>query len=153
MKNSFPYLEFINIAKKCRNNMILDTLEGNSPDLYDALYSNSGSKIYEIKMELYELKWIESYWKEIEEVIDKKELSVKEKKESISMFSKWYENFVSAWDYTKFDTVVFEERCKILHALITVNNDWENNLKRIKVSFEKSIKLLNDRIKNFEEES
>lgn len=133
--------------------MILDTLEGNSPDLYDALYSNSGSKIYEIKMELYELKWIESYWKEIEEVIDKKELSVKEKKESISMFSKWYENFVSAWDYTKFDTVVFEERCKILHALITVNNDWENNLKRIKVSFEKSIKLLNDRIKNFEEES
>lgn len=152
MKNSFPYLEFLNIAKECRKNMILDTLEYNSPDLYDALYSSSSSKVYEIKMELYELKWIESYWKEIEKAIEKKEFSVKEKKELISMFSKWYENFVDAWNYTKFDTVVFEERRKILQALINVNNDWENNLKRIKVSFDKNIKLLNEKIKEFEEE-
>lgn len=152
MNKNFPYLEFLNIAKECRKNMILDTLEGNSPDLYDALYSNFDSKIYEIKMELYELKWIESYWKEIEGVIERREFSVKEKKELISMFSKWYENFVNAWNYTKFDTVVFEERRKILHALITVNNDWENNLKRMKVSFDKSIKLLNEKIKELEEE-
>ena len=131
--------------------MILDTLEGNSPDLYDALYSNSWSKIYEMKMELYELKWIESYWKEIERVIERKEYTVREKKELVSMFSKWYENFVDAWNYTKFDTVVFEERRKILHTLITVNDEWENNIKRMKVSFDKSRKLLNDKIKELEE--
>lgn len=152
MNKSFPYLEFLNIAKECRKNMILDTLEGNSPDLYGALYSEFDSEIYEIKMELYELKWIESYWKEIEDVIERKEFSVKEKKELISMFSKWYENFVNAWNYTKFDTVVFEEKRKILRALITVNNDWENNLKRMKVSFDKSIKLLNKKIIELEEE-
>lgn len=152
MNKSFPYLEFLNIAKECRKNMILDTLEGNSPDLYGALYSDFDSEIYEIKMELYELKWIESYWKEIEDVIERKEFSVKEKKELISMFSKWYENFVNAWNYTKFDTVVFEEKRKILRALITVNNDWENNLKRMKVSFDKSIKLLNKKIIELEEE-
>lgn len=151
MNKNFPYLEFLSVARKCRKNMILDTLEGNSPDLYDALYSNSWSKIYEMKMELYELKWIESYWKEIERVIERKEYTVREKKELVSMFSKWYENFVDAWNYTKFDTVVFEERRKILHTLITVNDEWENNIKRMKVSFDKSRKLLNDKIKELEE--
>ena len=102
-------------------------------------------------MELYELKWIESYWKEIERVIERKEYTVREKKELVSMFSKWYENFVDAWNYTKFDTVVFEERRKILHTLITVNDEWENNIKRMKVSFDKSRKLLNDKIKELEE--
>ncbi len=152
MNVSFPYLKFIKIAQKCRTNMILDTLEGNSPDLYDALYSSSESKICEIKMELYELKWLQSYWKEIEEVINHKELSVKEKKELVSMFSKWYESFVSEWNYTVFDTIIFEERRKILQAMITVNSDWEKNLKRMKVSFDKSIKLLNQKIKELEEE-
>ena len=68
------------------------------------------------------------------------------------MFSKWYESFVSAWNYTVFDTVIFEERRKILEAMITVNSDWEKNLKRMKVSFDKSIKMLNQKIKEFEEE-
>lgn len=152
MNNSFPYLEFIRIAQKCRKEMVLDTLEGNSPDLYDALYSSFESKIHEIKLELYELKWLESYWDEIEEVINYRELSVKEKKELIAMFSKWYESFVSAWNHTVFDTVIFEERRKILQAMITVNSDWEKNLKRMKVSFDKSIKMLNQKIKEFEEE-
>lgn len=152
MNNSFPYLEFIRIAQKCRKEMVLDTLEGNSPDLYDALYSSFESKIHEIKLELYELKWLESYWDEIEEVINYRELSVKEKKELIAMFSKWYESFVSTWNYTVFDTVIFEERRKILQAMITVNSDWEKNLKRMKVSFDKSIKMLNQKIKEFEEE-
>ena len=152
MNNSFPYLEFVRIAQKCRKEMVLDILEGNSPDLYDALYSSFESKIHEIKLELYELKWLESYWDEIEEVINYRELSVKEKKELIAMFSKWYESFVSAWNYTVFDTVIFEERRKILQAMITVNSDWEKNLKRMKVSFDKSIKMLNQKIKEFEEE-
>lgn len=152
MNNSFPYLEFIRIAQECRKEMVLDTLEGNSSDLYDALYSSFESKIHEIKLELYELKWLESYWDEIEEVINYRDLSVKEKKELIAMFSKWYESFVSAWNYTVFDTVIFEERRKILQAMITVNSDWEKNLKRMKVSFDKSIKMLNQKIKEFKEE-
>lgn len=151
MNSSFPYLELIRIAQECRKEMVFDTLKGDSPDLYDALYSSSESKIHEIKLELYELKWLELYWSEIEKVINCRELSVKEKKELIVMFSKWYESFVSAWNYTVFDTVAFEERQKILQAMITVNGDWEKNLKRMKVSFDKDIKILNQKIKKFEE--
>lgn len=152
MVSNFPYIEFLGIIRERRQVMIRDTLEGNSPDLFDALYSNSGSSISEIKLELYEVKWIQSYWNEIERVVDKSDFSIREKKELISMFSKWYENFVSGWNYSAFDTEVFEERMKILRALITVNNDWENNLKRMKVSFNKSIKLLEAKIKELEEE-
>lgn len=38
----------------------------------------------------------------------------------------------------------------ILKSLISVNNEWEQNLKRMKVSFEKSEKILNEKIKALE---
>ena len=54
MTNDFPYMKFLEISKECRNNLINDTLDKNSPDLYDALYSNADSEIFNVKMELYE---------------------------------------------------------------------------------------------------
>ena len=152
MNEKFLYLEFLDIAKKCRKNMISDTLEGNSPDLYDALYSSCSSEIYKVKMDLYELKWIECYWTEIRKFIEKKAYSEKEKKELISMFSKWYENFINAWDYTQFDTIAFEEKRKILNALIAMDSNGENNIKRMKVFFDKDVKILGEKIKKLEEE-
>ena len=59
MRNSYPYLEFMRIARECRNILIADTLHTNSPDLYDALYSDCRSQIFQIKIELYEIKWLE----------------------------------------------------------------------------------------------
>lgn len=152
MISDYPYLEFIRIAKECRTILINDTLSSNSPDLYDALYSNSQSQIYQIKLELYEIKWIELHWKKINETIESRDCSSVERKEFISMFAKWYRDFVSNWNYTEFDAVIFEERMNILKALISVNSEWEINLKRMKVSFERSKKLLNERIKAFETE-
>ena len=70
----------------------------------------------------------------------------------ISMFAKWYRDFVSNWNYTEFDAVIFEERMNILKALISVNSEWEINLKRMKVSFEQSKKILNEKIKAIETE-
>ena len=52
VSSDYPYLEFIRIAKECRNILIDDTLSSNSPDLYDALYSDSKGQIYQIKLEL-----------------------------------------------------------------------------------------------------
>lgn len=152
MNSNFPYLEFLEIAKKKREEIILDTYEENSPDLYDALYSNPHQEISKIKLEYYELKWIESYWKSIESSIARKEFSDKEKKELISKFSKWYDDFICSWNYTPFDAVVFEERRKILKALITVNNDWEKNIKRMDVLFEKDFKMLNKKIQELQED-
>ena len=152
MNSNFPYLEFLEIAKAKREEMILDTYEENSPDLYDALYSNPHQEISKIKLEYYELKWIESYWKSIESSVASKEFSDKEKKELISKFSKWYDDFICGWNYTSFDAVVSEERRKILKALITVNNDWEKNIKRMNVLFEKDFKTLNKKIQELQED-
>ena len=152
MISDYPYLEFIRIAKECRSILINDTLNTNSPDLYGALYSNSQSQIYQIKLELYEIKWIELHWKKINETIENRDCSLVERKKLISMFAKWYKEFVSNWNYTEFDAVIFEERMNILKALISVNSDLEDNLNRMKVSFEQHEKLLKKKIKEFETE-
>lgn len=152
MKSDYPYLEFIRIAKECREILIEDVIKTNSPDLYDALYSNVNNIIYETKLELYEIKWIELHWRKINEAIETRDCTLSEKKEMISMFAKWYKDYVSNWNYTEFEAVIFEERMNILKALISVNNEWEKDLKRMKVSFEKSRKRLNEKIKLLEKE-
>jgi hypothetical protein len=148
----FPYFEFLSIIKEQRQLMINDILEGNSPDLYDALYSDIDSKISEIKLELYEIKWLQSYWNKVEDFIDGKEFSIQEKNDIVSKFSKWYEKFLKEWNYSLFDVAAFEERKKILKAMISANDSWDNNLKRMKVSFAKSIKLLEEKIREYEVE-
>lgn len=152
MISDYPYLEFIRIAKECRSILIEDTLSSNSPDLYYALYSNHQSQIHQIKLELYEIEWIELHWKKINATIENKDCSAVERKEMISMFAKWYRDFVSNWNYTEFDAIIFEERMNILKTLISVNSKWEINLKRMEVSFTQSKRLLSEKIKAIETE-
>lgn len=151
MNSDYPYLEFIKIVKDCRNVMVEDTLQTNSPDLYDALYSNVNSKIHEIKLELYELKWLEMHWDKISEFVGSKNYSNDEKKEFVALFTKWYEEYINKWKLSEFDALIFEERISILKMLISVNDEWEQNMKRIKVSFKQSKKILNEKIKILEE--
>lgn len=114
--------------------------------MYDALFSDFQDEIYKIKIELYEIKWLELHWKKISSTLERNETSLQERKEDISAFAKWYKDFVSEWNYTEFDTVIFEERINILKALITVNNKWETNLKNMTVSFKRSKKILTEKI-------
>lgn len=152
MKNDYPYLELLRIFKECRNTLIEDTLDANSPDLYDALYSSCQNQIYKVKLELYEIKWLELCWKKITETIENKNCSLSERKEYINFFVKWYREFVNHWNYKEFDTIIFEEKINILKALVSVNNEWESNLKTLKVSFEQSKKILNEKIRLLEME-
>ena len=88
MTKDFPYMKFIEISKECRTKLIDDTLKKGSMDLYDALYSDINTEICNVKLELYELKWIETHWKMITDVVEKKDnISDSEKKELISMFA------------------------------------------------------------------
>lgn len=80
MHSDYPYFKFLEIAKDCRKTIIEDALFLNSPDLYDALYSDAESQICPIKFELYELKWIEQHWQKIIETIDSRQCSLSEKK-------------------------------------------------------------------------
>ena len=147
MSNNYPYLEFIRIIRECREILAEDILNESSPSLYDALYSDSESLISQVKLELYELEWIELHWKKINNAIENSIYTLSEKKELISIFAKWYKDFVINWNYTEFDTVICEERISILKNLISVNNEWEKSLKKMEVSFAQSKKVLNEKIK------
>ena len=133
MNKDFPYFEFIRIARECRNILIEDILNSNSASLYDALYSDSKNHIHQIKLKLYE-------------TIENNDFSLSKKKELVSMFAKWYKDFIKNWNYIEFDVTIFQERINILKNLICVNNEWERNLKRMNVSFEKNKKILNKKI-------
>lgn len=146
MNNNSPYLVFLDILKKCRSQMIDDILKDNSIDLYDALYSNVNSEIYNIKIELYELEWMKLHWKMIINRIEQKKISIFEKEEWEIMFDKWYQEFVSKWNYSELDIILFENMSQILKTLISLNNGWEGNIKKIEVLFEKNKKLLNAKL-------
>lgn len=152
MNKNFPCLEFIKIARECRKILISDTLDSNSDILYDALYSDSSKYISKIKLELYEIEWIELYWKKISKILEDNSFSSSEKKELSSIFAKWYKDFINNWKYTEFDATIFEERICILKELISINSKWEDNLKKMNVSFDKNKKSLNKKIEKFKME-
>ena len=143
MNKYFPYFLFLKIAEECRKELIYDTLSKNSPDLYDALYSNINSEIFPVKIKLYELMWLELHWTKLIEAIEQQKLTYSEKKTIISLFSKWYLRFISEWQYTELDSILIDGKKSILKALISTNNEWNKNIKRMKVSFEQSKKKLN----------
>ena len=150
MNKDYPYRLLLKIAEECREELIQDTLTKTSPDLYDALYSNINSKIFPVKMELYELLWLELHWTKLSEAIEQQELTFSEKENIVLLFSEWYLKFISEWQYTTLDSILIKERKKILKALIWTNNEWDKNIKRMKVSFEQSKKELNIKISELE---
>ncbi len=151
MKKTYSYSRLIQILKECRNVLIDDTLASGSPDLYDALLSDYDSDIFKIKLELYELEWIELHWIKVCDSLNDKNYSQSEKMELLAIFSDWYRSLVSNWSYTNFDADLFEERIKILKSLISINNKWDINIKRMKVSFEKNKKVLKNKIYELEQ--
>ena len=46
MVKDFPYMKFLEISKKCRQQLINDTVKKESADLYDALYSDVNKEIF-----------------------------------------------------------------------------------------------------------
>ena len=148
MNDDFPYLAFMEVLKKGRSQLVDDTTEGCSEDLYDALYCKPNTDIYSIKMELYELLWIERHWHRLINRLDEKDST---KKEIISLFANWFKSFVNNWNYSELDILIFEEKMNILRSLISVNNEWEKNIKKMKVSFEQSKKQMKARIKELED--
>ena len=103
-------------------------------------------------LELYEIEWIELYWEKIIKTIENNSFSSSEKKELFSIFAKWYKDFISNWKYTEFDATIFEERICILKELISINNKWEDNLKKMNLSFDRNKKILNKKIEKFKME-
>ena len=148
MRSKFSYTAFIEILKKGREKLVSDTIYGESPNLYDALYSKKGSEIFETKIKLYELEWIEFHWNLVLEKLNKRDFSDIEKQELLSDFADWLKDLFGANDSTTFDVLIIEEKIDILKTMILLNAEWELNIKKMKVSFEKSKRELNMRVEN-----
>ena len=61
MNSNYPYLCFLGILKKGREELVQDSINCH-PDLYMALYKDMNSEVHKIYIELYELRWIEGHW-------------------------------------------------------------------------------------------
>lgn len=146
----FAYRTFIEICGTCRRSLINDTLKGTSTDLYGALYSDADSEIFRIRLELYELEWIAFHWEQAAKQIEDSNLSNQEKRELLALFAKYFTPFLSHWNYSEFDPLIFKEKEDILRAIIFANDAWEENLEKMKVSFAQSKKLLKAKIREFE---
>lgn len=158
METQFPYMTFIMACKTCRKALVADTLQGisedhcNVEDLYDALYSEADSEIFQIKLELYELEWVAKHWNDAAERIRQENLTSQEKKNILARFAEYFTSFLSHWNYSAFDALIFDEKESILRAIISANSNWEQNLKKMEVSFTKSKKLLKAKLKEYEKD-
>lgn len=146
MTSDFPYVCFLDILQKRRARLIDDSTEGDT-DLYLALYKGANSRVYDVYVELYELKWLRSHWDAVLQVLEQYRLSNSEKKRLIALFSEWYSDFLKQWSYTAMDGTFFTERLVLLRELIVQNSKWEHNIKKVQVSFDKNEKILNDKLK------
>ncbi len=63
------------------------------------------------------------------------------------MFLDWYKKFASNWNYSNFDILYFEEKENILESLISLNNEWEQNIDKMEAFFRKDKKRLDAKIK------
>ena len=149
MNTDFPYLCFLSILQKGRQRLIDDVLKGN-PDLYMALYKDRNSEIYRVYINLYELQWIKNHWEELLRVLEQKNLSRSDKKRLIAIFAEWYKAFIKKWNYKEFEGAFFNEKLQLLQNLIVTNSEWETNLKLVRVSFDKSKKILDEKKKELE---
>ncbi len=76
----------LQISRECRDNLIKDTLNNTNKDLIDILYDNVNSEIFNVRIELYELKWIESHWKMITDVLEHKDITIGKKRFDFNVF-------------------------------------------------------------------
>lgn len=146
-----PYVTQLEILKKGREKMVQDSLGDEAPSLIDALYTTNGTEIHKLKMELYELEWIEFHWNLVIKEINEKIPLEQEKKRLLATFSNWIAELFNEDENTDFDVLIIEDKISILREIVSMNNNWEQSLKRMKVSFEKSKRQLEMKIKNMEE--
>lgn len=146
-RNLTALKKFISIMQKCRQQLIADVLDGN-PDLYKFLYENK--KVGELYAKRYELKWLESHFLECEKILSAADFSLATKRELLKIFLQWYQKFISAWGYTSADAFTFSAEIESLENLIDTNQNWENALKKVQVSFLRETKILDKQIEEAE---
>lgn len=137
--------KFISIMSVCRHQLISDVMEEN-PDLYKFLYEDRNKKIVELYKRCYELKWLESHLLECEKILTATDFSIATKRELLRIFLQWYQKFLAEWGYNSTDAIFFRAEIESLENLIDTNQNWENDFKKLQVSFQRETKILEKQI-------
>ena len=118
-------LNLLKVFKKCREDLINDSINLESPELARALYMKSSNNVRHSLIELYELKRLRKHWCLLEDTISNL-ITNSVKRKYIAIYSLWYKCFLEENPFLVVDQKIFNERIKILNQLIVINDNWES---------------------------
>ena len=131
-----------------RCNLIKDSL-GQSTDLYEALYENKNTPLRSIEFDRYELLALKRHWENTVKQIGKMKES--DYYASLKLFVKVYRRYVANIRGTAVDMNLLDANLEGLEQLIVTNRNWEENLKKCRITFLKAEKELEDKIESLRE--
>lgn len=138
-------LNLLKVFKKCREDLINDSINLESPELARALYMKSSNNVRHSLIELYELKRLRKHWCLLEDTISNL-ITNSVKRKYISIYSLWYKCFLEENPFLVVDQKIFNERIKILNQLIVINDNWESYISKMDALFLKDQRRLEIKI-------
>ena len=141
----FALVNFIEITRECRRQLVEDVLNGN-PDLFRFLYEDKNKNVQLLYKQRYELKWLEAHLSKCKKLFADSEIPLATRREILKIFLQWYQKFVAAWGYESTDAFFFNAEIEALEVLIDTNQRWTAQLKQLEMSFIRETKLLDNEI-------
>lgn len=123
-------LNFLEKVKENRQNIFSD-VEKTNPDLYFALRTKINSAKQDVYLRLYDLSWFQNLWASTQPLFEKKDLSYSEKQKLVD----WYDKFLKLWEFSCFGKTLISEEKRILDDMLSMNEKWEENVKRMEDKF------------------
>lgn len=139
----------LDIFHQGRQNMTNAVLAHN-PNLYKALYGRDGQQLFKLRLERYELYWLEHHWISLLDRIEQMGLSGSRKKQAVSTCARYYKEFLTCLEYPEFEITLLEQKRKILDILIAAGESWERDLGDMHVCFMQKKAALQLKIQNLE---
>ncbi len=140
-------LNFLEKVKENRQKIFSD-VEITNPDLYFALRTKINSAKQDVYLRLYDLSWFQNLWASTQPLFEKKDLSYSEKKKLVD----WYDKFLKLWEFSCFGKTLISEEKRILKDMLSMNEKWEENVKRMEDKFLKMKVELDKKLENLKKE-
>lgn len=150
-----PELILLSITRDCRKELFNDVLN-DIPHVYDILYSNIDSEIFNTYVELYDLFWIKLHWDKLKEYISCKRIYGIQKGKLLSFFAEWYKKLLK--EFQDNNEAIFCTNVEFIDKFINIKIDvlereidfdkrCNKHINSIEISFKKEQKRLKDKIK------
>ena len=137
----FALVNFIEITRECRHQLVADVLSGN-PNLFRFLYEDKDANVRQLYKKRYELGWLEMHWSKCKALFDDTNIPIAARREVLKIFLQWYQKFLTAWGYKSADAFFFNAEIESLGVLIDTNQRWTAQLDQLQMSFLRETKLL-----------